>query len=85
MKKYLMKTVRMIGFHGGILLRGFAKVMYGVITAMVATVAVYGFAQVSTLGGYAAVSSFLLSTCCTLAFLIGIYLMGIDTRKGAKR
>ena len=84
-KKYLMKTVCKIGFHGGILLKGVIKMLYGATMAMLATVSAYGFAGIPSEGGYVAVSSFLLSTCTMLVALGGIYLMGAHTTKGAKK
>lgn len=84
-KKILMKTVRMIGFHGGILLKGVMKMLYGTCMAMLATVSAYGFAGIPSVGGYTAVSGFLLSTCTMLVAIGGIYLMGVHTTKGTKK
>ena len=84
-KKNFMKAVRMTRFHGGILLKGFAKMMYGATLAMLATVSVYGFAGIPSEGGYDAVSSFLLSACTMFVALGGIYLMGANSLKGAKK
>lgn len=84
MKDY-KKVVRLIGFHGGVLLKGFIKMLYGTTVAMLATVAVYGFARIPSEGGYVAVSNFLLSTCTMLVALGGIYLMGIRTQKESKK
>ena len=83
--KYYKKVVRRIAFHGGVLLKGFIKMLYGTTVAMLTTVAAYGFAAVSTLGGYEAVLLFLMSIYFMLASLIGIYFMGADGQKGAKK
>lgn len=85
MKKYYKKAIRLIAFHGGVLLKGFIKMLYGTTVAMLATVAIYGFAGVPSEGGYIAVSNFLLSTCTMLVALGGIYLMGINTVKESKK
>ncbi len=84
MKDY-KKIVRLIGFHGGVLLKGFIKMLYGATMAMLATVAIYGFASVPSEGGYIAVSSFLLSTCTMLVALGGIYSMGLRIMKESKK
>lgn len=85
MKKYYKKAIRLIAFHGSILLKGFIKMLYGTTMTMLATVAVYGFARIPSEGGYIAVSSFLLSTCTMLVALGGIYLMGINAVKESKK
>lgn len=85
MKKYYKKAIRLIGFHGGVLLKGFIKMLYGATMAMLATVAIYGFVGIPSEGGYIAVSSFLLSTCTMLVALGGIYYMGISTLKETKK
>ena len=84
MKDY-KKVIRMIAFHGSILLKGFIKMLYGTTVAMLTTVAIYGFAGVPSEGGYIAVSNFLLSTCTMIVALGGIYLMGIRTLKETKK
>jgi hypothetical protein len=84
MKDY-KKIVRLIGFHGGVLLKGFIKMLYGATMAMLATVAIYGFSGIPSEGGYIAVSSFLLSTCTMIVALGGIYYMGIGSMKETKK
>ncbi len=84
MKGY-KKVVRMITFHSNVLLKGFVKMLYGATIAMLVAVSAYGFTGVPSEGGYAAVSSFLLSTCTMLVALGGIYLMGINAVKESKK
>jgi hypothetical protein len=85
MKSYFKKMSRKCGFHGMILLKGFIKMLWGtVLTAMIAG-SVYGFLAIPSEGGYAAVGDFLISVSIVGVAFIGIYLMGGNGGKGAKK
>lgn len=84
-KKRLKKLIGMIGLHGYLLLKGFARMLYSVIIAGLAYTAANGFTRVLTMGGYTAVFIFLLSTLAMLVALGGIYLMGCHPEKEVKK
>ena len=81
----IKKTFHMIGFHGSILAKGFIKMLYGALMATLVAVAIYGFTMIPTEGGYVAVCDFLLSICTMFVAIGGIYLMGGNAKKGAKK
>ena len=63
-------------FHCLILLRGFAKVLYGTVTAALVAMAVYGLTMIPSEGGYAAVSDFLSAAICIVMALALMYSFG---------
>lgn len=79
------RTLRLIGYHFVILCKGFAKMLFGVATAALLVLGIWGFVQVSSEGGYAAVFDFLGSICIICIALGGTYIMGGRGKKGAKR
>ena len=85
MKNDFKKTVRLIGFHASVLLKGFARMIYGATMGAMIAAAVYGFIMIPYEGGYIAVCEFLASTCVMCIALGGIYLMGGSTKKGATK
>ena len=66
----------MVCVHGLILLRGFAKVLYGTVTAALVGLAVYGLTAIPSEGGYAAVSDFISATACIVIALALMYFFG---------
>ena len=83
MKKFFKKTIRVIGFHGGVLLRGLFQVVSGAVFTTGIVVGIYGLTQVADVGGYEAVSAFVVSLGTVFGSVMGIYLTGITTQKGA--
>lgn len=75
------KAAWYICYHGQILLRGIAKVLYGAAIAGVAALAVYGFDGVTSEGGYVAVCDFIGAVCLTILALCGVYYFGSRPRK----
>ena len=85
MKTSFKRMSRTIGNHFGILTKGLIKMLWGTITALLIGFAIYGYVQVSTESGYAAVSDFLVATLTMCVALGGMYLMGGNGKKGAKK
>ncbi len=85
MKNKFKKILRMIGFHGRILLRGFYRMAYGSMLAISTAMAIYGYAMIPSEGGYVAVCDYLISTGLVCVAIVGLYLMGGGYPKGTKR
>jgi O-antigen/teichoic acid export membrane protein len=85
MKKDSKKTFQMIGFHSRVMFKGLMKMAYGALMAVLLTIGICGFIMVPSEEGYAAVSDFLVSSCTVVVALGGIYLMGGNPKKGAKK
>ena len=73
--------VRRIGFHGKVLLRGFAKSLYGAAVAGLIGLAGYGFAAIPAEGGYKAVWDFIAAVCVTVIALAFMYGFGCSRKK----
>lgn len=64
------------GFHAGILLKGFARTLYGSLIAVLIGVACYGFIKIESETGYIAVFDFI-AACATLVVAIcNMYCIG---------
>lgn len=85
MKTSFKKMSRTVGNHFHILTKGCIKMLWGTTTAVMIATAVYGYTVVPTEGGYAAVRDFLLSTLFLIIALGCMYLMGGNSKKGAKK
>ena len=85
MKNDFKKTVRLIGLHAGVLLKGFAKMIYGMVMGAMIAAGIYGFVMIPYESGYIAVCEFLAATCVMCIALGGVYLMGGSTKKGATK
>ena len=83
MKKFFKKTIRMIGFHGSILLLGLCRVTSSTLFTAGLIYGMYGFDQVSNVDGYDAVWAFVCSVLAVLLSVVGIYLTGLIFKKGA--
>ena len=79
------KMSRQVGFHSGILFKGFIKMLCGAVLTALIAVGSYGLFLVPAEGGYAAVCDFLVSICTLCVALGGVYLMGGTGKKGAKK
>ena len=71
-------------FHGGILLRGLARTVFGALNACLIAAAVYGFVMIKQEGGYTAVFEFIGACALVMIALANAYLLGCKKR-GAKR
>lgn len=78
------EVMRQIGKHCKILLVGFVKVLYGMATAELMALAIYGFAMIPSEEGYAAVSDFILATLTMMVALTCTYAFGRKKRKGGR-
>lgn len=74
------KVAGCIAFHGMVLLRGIAKMLYGALSAAVIALAADGFAAVPSEGGYAAVCDFIYAVSLLVIALCGLYLFGCKKR-----
>lgn len=79
-KKALKKAL----FHGGILLRGLVRTLFGALNACLIAAAVYGFVMIKQEGGYTAVFEFIGACALLMIALANAYLLGCRKR-GAKR
>lgn len=78
------EAMQQIGFHGAILLRGFAKVVYGAAVAGLVGLAAYGFYMIPSEDGYVAVCDFIGSIMTLSVALICMYGFGQKRKKGAR-
>ena len=76
MKANFKEVLQTICFHCKILLRGFTKVVYGTVTAVLVCLAVYGLAMIPSEGGYAAVFDFISAAACIVVALALMYSLG---------
>lgn len=77
------KILEQVKFHGGIVLRGFVRTIYGALVAGLLACAVYGFIGISGEAGYMAVCDFI-AACATLAVAVcNMYCIG--SKKRGKR
>lgn len=83
-KNKVSKVLNRIGFHGSILLRGLARMLYGAAIAGLTAFAVYGFILIKSESGYAAVFDFIAAFAILILALGNAYLLGCK-RKGAKK
>ena len=84
MKRNFKEVVQLIGFHGAILLRGFAKVLYGAAVAGLIGLAAYGFYMIPSEDGYVAVCDFIGSIAMLSVALTSMYAFGQKRKKGAR-
>lgn len=69
--------------HGGILLKGLARTIYGTVVSLAIGLSVYGFIMTESEAGYIAVSDFV-GSCGLLAIaLFNVYVMG-GSKRGKK-
>lgn len=71
-------------FHGGVLLRGLVRTLFGALNACLIAAAVYGFVMIKQEGGYTAVFEFIGACALLMIALANAYLLGCKKR-GAKR
>lgn len=78
------KALKKAQFHGGVLLRGFVRTLFGALNACLIAAAVYGFVMIKQEGGYTAVFEFIGACALLMIALANAYLLGCKKR-GAKR
>ena len=77
------EVLKHIKFHGGILVRGFSRMLYGTLVAGLFVISGMGFFLVTIDSGYTAVFDFI-AACATLTVALGCtYLLGC--KRCAKR
>ena len=67
-------------FHGGIILRGFARTLMGALIAGLLAVAIYGFVSIANEDGYIAVFDFIASVATLLLAVCNMYALGVKGR-----
>lgn len=82
MKRNFKEVMQLIGFHCAILLRGFARVLYGAAVAGLLGLAVYGFSAIPSEDGYVAVCDFMASIATLSVALTGMYAFGSRRKRG---
>jgi hypothetical protein len=83
-KVNIRNALEMVRFHASVLVRGFARTIYGAMIAILIGASIYGFISIGSETGYIAVVDFIVSVA-TLAFaLINMYYIG-QKKRGAKK
>ncbi len=78
--KYILEQVK---FHGGIIIKGFVRTIYGALVAGLLAIAIYGFISIRSEAGYIAVFDFI-AACATLTVAVcNLYVMG-GKKRGKK-
>ena len=78
----IKNILEQVKFHGGIVLKGFARTIYGALVAGLLACAVYGFICIRGESGYIAVFDFV-AACATLAVAVcNLYAMGGKGKRG---
>lgn len=75
------EVMQLIGFHCLVLLRGFAKTLYGAMTAGLIGMSVGGFTAIPSEGGYVAVCDFIAAIAILSLALTCMYAFGCRRRK----
>lgn len=78
------KVMRQIGFHCLVLLRGFAKTLYGAAVAGLIGLAFYGFSVIPAEDGYVAVCEFIAAVATLAVGLSCMYAFGRKKKKGVR-
>lgn len=79
---YVLEQVK---FHAGIMVRGFARTLYGALITGLLVIAVYGFVRIQSESGYLAVFDFIAALATLSIALCNLYLMGKRKRGKAKK
>jgi hypothetical protein len=80
-RSYITDIVKAAAFHGRILLKGFARTVFGSAVAGLIGLSAYGFMIIPQEGGYIAVCEFMVAIATTVVALCGMYTMGGKSRK----
>jgi hypothetical protein len=83
-KENFKKALKKAQFHGGILLKGLVRTLFGALNACLIAFAAYCFVLIKTEGGYAAVFDFIAACVLVMIALANAYLLGCKKR-GKKR
>ena len=81
----IKRVVKLIRFHGKILLKGFLRMMYGAGTAGLFAMAIYGLVMIPTESGWTAICDFVASAATISVAMTCMYAQGAGVKKGAKR
>lgn len=77
------EVLERITHHGGILLKGIVRAVYGTLVSLAVVLAVYGFIETKSETGYVAVSDFVCACALLAIALINVYVIG--GKKGWKK
>lgn len=80
-KKDIERTAKTFARHGKILIRGFAKMIYGALAASLIAMACHCFAMIPSEGGYVAVLDFVGAVVTLAVALFAVYVMGAGRKK----
>ena len=78
------KALKKAQFHGGVLVRGLVRTVFGALNACLIAAAVYGFVLIQEEGGYTAVFEFIGACALVAIALANAYLLGCKKRGGRK-
>ena len=80
-KTEYQRTMKKIALHGKILIRGFAKMIYGALAASLIAMACQCFAMIPGEGGYVAVLDFVGAVVTLAVAIFAVYVMGAGRKK----
>ena len=76
------KILEQVMFHGGIVLKGFVRTIYGTLVAGLLAIAVYGFICIRGEAGYIAVFDFIAACATLMVAVCNLYAMGGKGKRG---
>lgn len=79
----LREVLERIAYHGGILLKGLVRTIYGTAVSLAIASSAYGFVMTESEAGYMAVCDFVCACALLSIALINVYAMG--GKKGWKK
>ena len=83
--KEFNRIMKVISFHGKVLLKGFLRMLFGAGTAGLFALAIGGLVMITTETGWTAVMEFIAAICTAVVAFTCMYAMGGNCKKGAKR
>lgn len=83
--KMFKRAARMAGAYAAILVKGFARMLFGTLTAGLFALAAYGFAMITNESGWTVVGEFVVSTATVVLAIVCMFTMGGGVKKGAKK
>lgn len=81
-RSYIADIVKAAAFHGRILLKGFARTVFGSAVAGLIGLSVYGFMIIPSEGGYVAVCEFIAAMATLVVGLTCMYAFGGKKKSG---
>lgn len=83
--KIIKRIVCNASAYAAILAKGFARMLFGTLTAGLFALAAYGFAMITRESGWTVVGEFVVSVSTVIIAVMCMFTMGGGVKKGAKR